>query len=180
MFKHRNVFISIVVIAMLIVVAFDVYANTVSAPSIETTEIEVKEIGFTHCVEWDDYFNITTPQATINVPSGSPVILRLGWFFFKPHQGRMFLRGSKTEVSIGGTNIANMDHYWSDQIYPLSVYGEPGYGVFWFYPMFGPLPDGSSIDIDWSITITKKISDGHDIYHPGDNWYGTCRIIWGE
>lgn len=169
---------------LLVLTVFSSYlffsASRASADENNPVPVQVKEVAFAHCVLWEDYFNPSSSSSEILVPAGSPVVLRLGWFFGEENQGDEFLKGQITNIKIGGTPIENTDLYWSENF--SEPYDGAGFlGAYWQFPPIGPLPSGTSLDVEWEIGFSKKVYDGEGTYGPGDTFGGPdriCTIIW--
>ena len=155
-------------------------ARDVSAEDNSPVPVQVQEVAIAHCTLWENYFDPGGSSSEIIVPAGSPVVLRLGWFFGEENQGDDFLKGQITNITIGGMSIENTDLYWSEN-FSEPFEGAGFLGAYWQYPTIGPLPSGSSLDVEWEVGFSKKVYDGEGTYGPGDTFGGPdriCTIIW--
>ena len=91
----------------------------------------------------------------IGVPSGSDLVVRIGWIANTKGLVRDYLNALSMDVKVGGVPVANPMQYWSAPFYV------DGFGWLsrWSYDV-GVITPANPTTFDFSMTLGHKVIDG--------------------
>lgn len=117
--------------------------------------------------ETNVYFNCLADH-NIGVPSGSRLVLRIGWRAKTERQVRQFVSGIETRLTVDGVEV-DADRYWSKPVLEPAGNPDAPWITHWVYDTRRTVLAGAQrFAIEFRETATKSITDGFEAWDAGD------------
>ncbi len=92
------------------------------------------------------------------VPSGIPVVIRVGWLVKTRGLIEAFLHAQSTNATVGGVALEHPDTYWSDPE-PSQLDGQEAWVTWWIYPTGIALASGETLHVSATLTLPHPLPD---------------------